>query len=134
MQAVELGSMSARAREQQREMERLAAEKANAPVEAVTGFLVYIMPDGSINMSADLNIPLTVTRPPHADEVRAACAVIPVDMANQETAMFIVQNTVANVLMNLGRMTQAQAEQQAAEREMKTSQPGGQVPAGFRRG
>ena len=42
--------------------------------------------------------------------------------------MFIVQNTVSNVLMNLGRMSQAQAEQQAAEREMKASQARGHRP------
>ena len=60
MPAIALNSMEAKAREMQREAERLAAEKANQPIQAVTGFLVYIMPDGSINMSADLNIPLTV--------------------------------------------------------------------------
>lgn len=101
MELPALGSDAARVREQSRRQEQAPDE----PVAAVTGFIVYITPDGRYLMDADINKPVTVQRPPSRDEITATCG-------NIRAAVLAQAQTEATTMTVLGNMSRMQADPQ----------------------
>lgn len=83
------------------------------PIKVETAFLVLRLPDGSTVMHHDVNLPLTVGRPPTRDEVKGMCTNVIDDTNNSEVAMLTTQQ----VLGNLMQMGQQQAQRQLTPEE-----------------
>jgi len=108
-----LGSSAAQARQQQRQ-----AAETPAVTEAVTAFIICVMPDGSYRPEYDLDAAVTTERLPTRHEVIAGCEVV----ASSAKLDMVTEAVTMNVVGNLGRMQSdpnyhamiAQAREQAA--------------------
>lgn len=110
-----LVSSAAKARQQVRQH-----EEPEGPIEAVTAFLVYVTPEGACIMDVNIDLPLTVERPPTRHEVIGACENVKADIDRQ----MATEQVTMNVLGNLSRMqadpqyhimlSQARAQAEAA--------------------
>ena len=83
-----------------------------APVEVVTAFVVYLLPDSRVMVSDDLNAPLVPGRKPSGDELYYMSAIVMKDVQNTEAA-----NMAANAVVGFQemRMRQAMEAQQNAQ-------------------
>lgn len=63
-------------------------------IEARTAFLVFTTPEGNTVLTADINAPITVERPPTSHEVKGALYVVLSDFAVSETALNTAQMTI----------------------------------------
>ena len=93
-------------------VEQPVAEE-QAPIDAVTAFIVFKLPDGSTVMHHDINLPITVQRPPSRDEVKGMCSNAVDDINNQEQAMLTTQQVIGNLM---------QMNQQAQRQSMSTAE------------
>jgi hypothetical protein len=85
-------------------------------IDATTAYLVVINKDGTIFVSPDINIPITIDRPVTGDEIFGSSHVIIKDIQREETAMQAAQHTM-NAQMQLARQIQdAQANSQVMNR------------------
>jgi hypothetical protein len=83
------------------------------PVEAVTAFVVYLLPSGEWQVSDDLDIPLMPARKPHGDDFTGACAVVMRDVTTRETANLLQQQAnviIPNVVQGVVQTQMAMAE------------------------
>jgi hypothetical protein len=95
---------------------------APEPVECVTAFIIYQLPDGRWQAADDLDTPLVPARKPVPDEIYAGCSIVLKDALAAEAAI-----TSANlVLQNVGQaVVQAQmqvGQQMAQARQAKAVQ------------
>lgn len=82
-------------------------------VEAETAFLIYTTPEGNTVLTPDINIPLTVERPPTSHEVKGALHNVLDDFQMQEAA-FIAAPLIAQHVLN----AQMQAVQQIRQQQL----------------
>jgi hypothetical protein len=108
-----LAQQAAQARAQQQ-------EQARAPkvVEAVTAFVVYVLPDGRVGSTADLDQAITKQRDPGAEEVAYACLQVHDELQLQRTAAMTSVETI-NRSMQLNAQMRAQAEAQQTQQVME---------------
>lgn len=83
------------------ELGRAAAAERTQPeeevidvIEAKTAFLVFTTPEGNTVLTADINAPISVERPPTSHEVKGALYVVLSDFAVSETALNSAQMTI----------------------------------------
>jgi hypothetical protein len=87
MAAVDLSQSAQRERKAQEAQQALVNDEALPEViEAEYAFMIYRKPDGQLVLTNDLNVPLTVERPPTHDEVYSAFDIMRKDMVVQQTA------------------------------------------------
>lgn len=88
------------------------------PVECVTAFVVYLLPNGQWQVSDDLDVPLVPGRKPHGDDFTSGCATTMRDVATREVAALldgainvIIPNTVQGVVQTQMAMAAKAKEQ-----------------------
>lgn len=91
------------------------------PIQCVTAFVVYQLPDGLWQVADDLDAPLVPERKAHGDDFTAGCATTLRDVATRETVQgiinsglgqAIVQSTTQSVIANMGLIGQQMAQAQ----------------------
>jgi outer membrane receptor protein involved in Fe transport len=116
MAVTELSSAAAQARKAAEAAAEAAAAAQQEPelVEATTAFIVYILPDGSVRMTPDLNKAIATQREPSIDEITGAVAAISQQLLINKVSMATTQLVVPNVIHNLNALGQQMAEQEQA--------------------
>ena len=83
-----------------------------APVEVVTAFTIYTLPDGRTMVTIDLNAPLVPQRQPTSDDLFAMASIVVKDAVNTEQAQMAANAVVG---FQEQRMRQAMEMQQRAQ-------------------
>ena len=92
------------------EKQRLFEAANNAEPEARqvrTAFLVIINPEGDVQVTAELNVPLQRAHIPNNDEIYSACATVQKDILVQDTSVRTAM-TMQQVAMQAQQQFQAQ--------------------------
>lgn len=80
-------------------------------IDAEAALIIYRLHDGSVNLSSDINIPISVERELTGDEVRALLHKILDDMTAQQIAFLAGNHAAAVMQMQAQRMRDAMLNQ-----------------------
>lgn len=81
-------------------------------IEAVSAFIVAVLPDNVYAVVPDINAPVTVERPANPEEVRLALKMLSEDMEANKLAAMVSNHLMAMTM----QMAQQQQNQQIADR------------------
>ncbi len=106
--------------------------EVQGPVECVTAFVVYQLPDGRWQAADDLDVPLVPGRKPIPDEIYAGCSVITKDTIVHESAVvaakLVIPNTAEAVVqrqLQLGQQAMQARENAMIQQKLEAGQRGG---------
>lgn len=112
LDAPDLSQSASRLREAAERAAQEQAGKPPEPVEATTAYIVYTRKDnGQIVLTHDINVPLTVDRPPTHDEVYGSMNIVLKDIVGQQYAGMTAQ---ASLQLNNYVAGQLQQQQELA--------------------
>lgn len=90
-------------------------------IEAQTAFLVFTTKEGNTVLTADINTPITVERPPTSHEVKGALYVVLSDFAVSETALNTAQMTVNTQMQMAAQARRATLSPEEAKALQRTA-------------
>ena len=91
----------------------------NEPIPVRTAFLVYILEDGSVVSTPDINAPIVPERVPNLDEVKGAALSVVSDIEINQISTVTSQQTI-NLLMQVQKqMSEAMQNAQIQEQIRK---------------
>ena len=99
-----------------------------APVEVVTAFTIYTLPDGRTMVTIDLDAPLVPMRQPTSDDLFAMASIVVKDVINTESASMTANAVVAQQEQRMRQamemQQQFQLQQQLEKDKHKLAQAG----------
>jgi hypothetical protein len=97
------------------------------PIECITAFVVYQLPNGLWQVSDDLDVPLMPERKCNGDDITAGAAITQRDAATREMIGLAVQQlipaivqNVINAQMQLGQAIRNQQQQEVVQQKLES--------------